>query len=303
MKTVAATEAFCYSEAMASGASKRALSCAVALAFLIAVPLTNAASCVWKVTAPDGGTLYLGGSIHMLRSIDYPLPGAYNRAFEASSRLAFEVDRKALLGSGDAMVKSGQYLKGDSLKNHVDPRTYAYLQKLFGLMHVPEATYGKLRPWLIVAILQNQGSDARDDLGVEAFLMKRAQANSKPIMGLESLEEHVRVFSGLSDRQSEALLLLTFIPQSEKSSQNSMTDAWRRGDADYLARLMANAYGDFPFFGRRLLEERNRNWMPKIERELHSGKTCFVVVGAAHLGGSAGLVNLLRERGYKLEQL
>jgi uncharacterized protein YbaP (TraB family) len=43
--------------------------------------------------------------------------------------------------------------------------------------------------------------------------------------------------------------------------------------------------------------------MPKIERELHSGKTCFVVVGAAHLGGPAGLVNLLRERGYKLEQL
>jgi uncharacterized protein YbaP (TraB family) len=55
------------------------------------------AASVWKVTGPTGATLYLGGSIHALRSDDYPLPPAYNRAFDASSRLAFEVDRKALM--------------------------------------------------------------------------------------------------------------------------------------------------------------------------------------------------------------
>jgi len=239
-----------------------------------------------------------------LRRSDYPLPAAYNRAFEASSRLAMEIDRKALLASGNAMAKSGQYPKGDSLKNHVDPRTYAYLRKVFGLMHVPEETFAKLRPWFLVAILQSPGGENRDDLGVEAFLMKRAEANAKPIAGLESLEEHVRVFSGLSDRQSEALLLVTFIPQATgMSSQDQLVSAWRRGDADALARMMSDAYSEFPAFGRRLLEERNRNWLPKIERELHSGKTCFVVVGAAHLGGPAGLVSLLRERGYNLEQL
>ena len=54
---------------------------------------------VWKVIAPDGSTLYLGGSIHALRSTDYPLPAAYNRAFDASARIAFEVDEKALMKS------------------------------------------------------------------------------------------------------------------------------------------------------------------------------------------------------------
>ena len=81
----------------------------------------------------------LGGSIHPLRSVDYPLPSAYNRAFEASSRIALEVESKALNASGPTMVKTGQYPKGDSLKNHVDPRTYEYVRRVFGLMHIPES--------------------------------------------------------------------------------------------------------------------------------------------------------------------
>src|SRR5206468_11759291 len=95
---------------------------------------TVALSCVWKVTDRTGGALYLGGSVHALRSSDYPLPAAYNRAFDASERIVFEIDPKALSGSGDAMLKAGKYSNGDSLKNHVEPRTYDYLRRMFGLM-------------------------------------------------------------------------------------------------------------------------------------------------------------------------
>lgn len=267
--------------------------------------LDAASGCVWKVTAPDGGTLYLGGSVHALRSTDYPLPPAYNRAFESSTRIAFEVDRKALLASGQTMIKAGQFPKGDSLKNHVDPRTYDYVRRVFALMRVPEDKIAKCRPWLLVALLEASNRGGRlDNLGIDAFLLRRAQANSKTVIGLESLQEHVQIFAGLTDRQSEALLLLTFIPQATGEEAGArLMQAWRSGDVDAIARMTHEAYGEFPFFANRLLDERNRNWLPKIERELHSGRTCFVVVGAAHLGGPAGVLRLLRDRGYKVEQL
>src|SRR3954454_17190687 len=95
------------------------------------------AASVWKVTSASGGTLYLGGSIHALRSQDYPLPAAYNRAFDASSSLALEVDERAVIDASRSIAKAGEYARNDSLKNHVDPRTYAYLRKLFGLLGIP----------------------------------------------------------------------------------------------------------------------------------------------------------------------
>ncbi len=261
-------------------------------------------SCVWKVTGPKGGTLYLGGSVHALSGSDYPLPAAFNRAFDASDRIAFEVDEKTLQESGRAADRAGRYRRGDSLKNHVDPRTYEYLRRFFAILKVPEEKYASYRPWYLALMLQApQLHGLSTDLGVEGFLLRRARANHKPITGLESGREHMAVFSELSDRESEAVLLLTFIPQEETDSAKAMTAAWRRGDADWLARQIKKSYADFPAFAARVIDQRNRNWIPKIERFLASGHTYFVVVGAGHLGGPNGLLALLRARGCRIEQL
>ena len=276
-----------------------------ALAFCFIPCRADAVSgCVWKVTGPTGGTLFLGGSVHALRSTDYPLPPAYNRAFEASSRIALEVEPKALSGSGSAMLKAGSYPKGDSLKNHVDPRTYDYLRRVFALLKIPEDKFSRYRPWLLVLMLESPSlRGLSDDLGVDEFLIKRARVNAKPTFGLESAAEHNAVFSGLTDRQSEALLLLTFIPQANARGNDFIMSAWRRGDVDALARSTRDAYRDFPAFGERILGARNRRWAPKLESYLKSGQTYFVVVGAAHLGGGDGLLALLRARGCKVEQV
>jgi uncharacterized protein YbaP (TraB family) len=263
------------------------------------------AASVWKVTAPNGGTLYLGGSIHALRSDDYPLPAAYNRAFDASSRLAFEVDRKSLMESSKGLSKAGEYPRRDSLKNHVDPRTYAYLRRLFSLLKIPEEKIARFRPWYLALVLQSPNlRGLSEELGVEEFLTRRARANSKPITGLETAREHMEIFSGLSDRQSEAMLLLMFLPAEKGSSEGArLTNAWRRGDAETETRIFLDGFRDFPSLGERLLAVRNRKWIPKIESYLRSGQTYFVVVGAAHMGGADGVLALLRARGYKVEQL
>src|SRR3954470_9240177 len=126
----------------------------------------TAASCVWKVTSAHGGTLFLGGSIHALRSSDYPLPAAFNHALDASSRLVIEANPQALKAASKALSKEGEYGKGDALKNHVDPRTYEYVRRFFALQHVPEEKFSHYRPWLIDIMLESPPSQ-NTRLGVD----------------------------------------------------------------------------------------------------------------------------------------
>ena len=275
----------------------------LAAVFGCAVTTLKAAS-VWKVTSVSGGTIYLGGSIHALRSQDYPLPPAYNRAFDSSTSMAMEVDEKAVVEASKSIAKAGEYPRNDSLKKHVDPRTYAYLRKLFGLLGIPEQKFSRYRPWYLALLLEAPSLHGRsEDLGVEHYLIGRAHTNHKQVFGLESAREHAEIFSGLTDKQGEAYLLLEFIPQSEGITNTQTMQAWRKGDADLVASEFHAAYREFPSLSQRLLDNRNRNWIPKIESYLQSGKPCFVVVGAAHLGGPNGLISLLKGRGYLLEQL
>ena len=261
-------------------------------------------ACVWKVSGPNGKIIYLGGSVHALTKNDYPLPAAYLRACDASSRMAFEVDARALQKSSESLVKDGKYRKGDSLSKHVDPRTYAYLRRLFGLIGVPEETFASWRPWFIVVMLQSAAAHrALPEAGVDEYLLKRAAQRSMPVVGLESVQEHARVFSGLSDRESEILLLTAFIPSDIPQSKDDIIKAWRQGDAEAIVKMMRRESAEFPAFYGRLLDARNRAWLPKIENFLQSAQTYFVVVGAAHFGGPNGLLALLRAKGYQVEQM
>lgn len=274
----------------------------IALLFIGGATARVEAASVWKVTGPNGGTLFLGGSMHALQPTDYPLPDAYNRAFDASSRLVFEDDPKSGWREFQSLLKAGQYGRGDTLKNHVNPRTYDYLRRLFALHNIPENEFSRYRPWLI-DLLITAPPPQYYRLGVESFLLKRASANSKPVSGLESVREHNDVFVGLTDRDGEAVLLITFINAGKTQAGANIVDLWRHGDVDAIARLMHDGYRDFPAFADRLLSARNRRWLPKLEEYLRSGRIYFVVVGAAHLGGPDGLLALLRSRGYRLEQL
>lgn len=273
-------------------------------AICVATESHAATACVWKVTRPDGRAIYFGGSVHALQKSDYPLPAAYMRAFDASSRIAFEVDARALEESSKSLVQEGKYRHGDSLKNHVDARTYAYMRRLFGLMNVPEKSFSQYRPWFIVLMLQSDAAQrSLPKAGVDEFFMKRAAKRAMPVVGLESVREHARVYSGLTDRESEILLLVTFIPSGTGRANDNIMKAWHRGDAEALARMIERDAQEFPAFNERLLGARNRAWIPKIDDFLESGHTYFVVVGAGHFGGSKGLLAFLRAKGYQIEQL
>ncbi len=283
----------------------------VCLLLLTAPAAARAKCCVWRVTSPDGQhVLYLAGSVHRLRPSDYPLPPAYERALAASAELVGETDPDA---PGERWAKllgrAATLPGGTTLREHVDPRTYAYVQQVLARTRGvtdPEAKIAHLRPWALSWMLEAPGrpGDVSGHLGVDHTLRTLARRAGKRLSGLVSLDEHVATFGGMSDHDGEVLLLLTFIQLNTQGAEFSRNvAAWRRGDADAIDRTLRAGYRDAPTLHARIITDRNRRWLPKVEGYLRGGPTRLVVAGAAHMGGPEGLPALLQAAGYRVEQL
>jgi len=98
------------------------------------------------------------------------------------------------------------------------------------------------------------------------------------------------------------MLLMSFIP-GERGMMDRAKKAWRRGDSETVWQITQRALHDVPSIAEREITRRNHNWIPKIDNYLQASDKSFVVVGAGHMGGPDGLLALLRQRGYKIEQL
>ena len=121
----------------------------------------SARACVWKVTDPTGHTLYLAGSIHSLRESDYPLPASYEQAYAASSAVAHEFESSS---NGqqpiEAWMADASYPDNGKLKDHIDPRTYAYILRVIKNARgsaEPEKQIEHLRAWAVALMLESPG--------------------------------------------------------------------------------------------------------------------------------------------------
>ncbi len=276
-----------------------------------ATTLRAAASCcVWKVTDDAGHTLYVAGSIHALRASDYPLPAPYEQAYQASAALAFETDLTSKPGQlGQALGQAARYPHDGKLKDHVDPRTYAYILRVISHVHgstAPEKRIEHLRPWAIAFLLESPGGlqGVSSSSGVERYFIEKARRDHKPMDGLVPFRDHVAVYGKMNDADGEAVLLLAFIHLNTNGAEFSqMVANWKRGDVAGIERTVADDYRDAPGVQRRMLSDRNAAWLPKLEGYLRSGKTWMVLAGTAHMAGGDGVPSLLRAKGYHVEQL
>jgi uncharacterized protein YbaP (TraB family) len=124
------------------------------------------------------------------------------------------------------------------------------------------------------------------------------------IAGLESVDEHVSVLGGMSDRDGEFMLRDALTqPDDGEREFTRMYKAWRRGDTDALWASDARLRRDAPSIAARLVDNRNVKWVPRIEAELKSGKPTAIVAGALHFSGPRSVIALLQERGFQIEQL
>jgi uncharacterized protein YbaP (TraB family) len=261
---------------------------------------------LWKVMGASN-TVYLLGSIHVLKKTDYPLPPVIENAFTNSPIVVFETDIAALEDPSIALklMSKARLPEGETLQEHLSPAVYkAFTNHLSGsvlpLEMVEQFTPAMAAMTLEMLEMQKMGLDPQ--YGVDKHFFALA-GKKKEIVPLETVDFQIGLLTDFSKEEGELLMKSTLKEiDTTKNDLMEMLKAWQTGDAAKLEKLLNEAVSEAPVLYRRLLTDRNHNWLPKIEELARGGKNAIVIVGAGHLVGKEGLVELLREKGFKITQ-
>jgi uncharacterized protein YbaP (TraB family) len=292
--------------------------CSVAIVFAIPAHAARALPkcCVWRVTNAKA-SFYLVGSVHTLGEDDYPLPAPYEIALRDAKRFLFEFDPTRHAEFEKKLNAAAKYPPGVDIRSKIDPQLLAWLQQNIST-ESGEPRRGKrsrgagfdsglgYKPWWIAQHLVDKSaySNVSASPGLDDYFLGRAQRLGREIDGLESVDEHVGVLGGLSDRDGEIILRDALAPQKNGAAQLArMRRAWRKGDTATLWASDTRFRKEAPWIAARFVVDRNRKWVERIEEELKSGKPTAIVAGALHFSGPNSIVRLLEKRGYTIEQL
>ncbi len=275
--------------------------------------------CVWRITNTKA-PFYLVGSVHALNKKDYPLPEAYDVALRDSRRILFEFDPKQSDEFAEKFEAASRYPHGQDIRNKIHGKLLWWLRENTTAIQWKydkkdkqyHSTVGKFdtlvqyKPWYIAEhYFDLRGyADVTETNGVDNYLAKQAHKAGKEVGGLESVDEHVQVLSGMSDLDGELLLLDQIIyGYRDENDFRRTRSAWRRGDTNKLWAMDARLRKEAWWIAARLVDQRNIKWIPRIEREIKSGRPTAIVAGAMHFAGPNSVVTLLQRRGYRIEQL
>jgi uncharacterized protein YbaP (TraB family) len=280
----------------------------VLFAALVLAGSVQAESCLWKAES-DHGTLYLQGSVHLLTAEDYPLAPAIEDAYADSEVLIFETDMKAMIApETQQLILSKAILPGQqTLEDELDPEVYSMLAKKLAEAGLPAAAIQKFKPWfatMTLMLLRMQAMGLDPNLGLDQYFHRKAMADGKPEVGLESIEFQINLFDELSrgNQNGYTQHALRELEQMETMLDEMMT-AWKSGDLGRLDKLTRASFEEYPEMYEKFVTARNRTWAEKLQDLSSKDKTCMVVVGTAHLSGKEGLLELLRQKGYTIKQL
>ena len=297
--------------------NKRVLRVSVALAFVVisvhslfaAEPAaTGKRLFMWRVKSTNS-TVYLLGSLHVAKPSMYPLDPRIEKAFSSSDVLVVEADASPdkTLGLAMQMMARASYPPDDSLDKHISKEMFETIQTRMATNGIPPAMVKGLKPWFIAMTLTlGELSDLGVDpqLGIDLHFLQKAKG--KPIVELEGMEAQFALLDGFTDKQQEDFLKFTLKDNENiAKSIDEMITAWSTGDAKKLDDLIMQSVKESPEMQSlyaKLFDDRNQKMAAKIEDMLKTGKTYFVVVGAGHLVGKTGLLQLLGKN-HPVEQM
>ena len=258
---------------------------------------------LWRVVNVPA-PFYIVGSMHALRRDDYPADlNEFNQAIGQSQNFIFERDPRANdpLDLWRKLSAQGTYPRGGTIQQHVSPSTFALLKRIAS---VPQSAYERQKPWSIAALnLKAQGMDTvRSEWSMDHYIYEKARHLGQT-SGLETIDEFVRSFSEMGDRESESFLLQS-IEYGQRSPEllYQTIAAWKAGSTARMYQLYAPRRNGAAGYWH-WIEKRSVLWVPRIENAMRSGRPTMVIVGALHLCGPRGVIAELQRRGYRVEQM
>ena len=262
---------------------------------------------LWAVKDADT-TVYLFGTVHVLKPGLSWFDGAVQKAFDKSDELVLELvlpDDQAEVAK--ATLPKAMDQSGKPLPQKLDPETLAAYQATLTGLGLPANAFDAFEPWfagvtLSVLPLTMHGYDPNQ--GVEKQLTAKAKAGAKPISGFETLTEQLGFFDTLPEVEQVSFLKSVVKDIDKLGPQlDKMVLLWGKGDPDGLATTMNESMEATPELAKTLLFDRNARWADQIKTRMDKPGTVFVAVGAGHLAGEKSVQDYLAERGLKAQRI
>ena len=283
------------------------LKIALFFTLLLLTTTSQAETSIWTISK-GGNTHYIGGTFHLLKETDYPLPKEFNQVYKQVNQLVFETDVTQL----DKPQFQQQFLRamrlppGKILADKLSPKAYAALIRYAAKNNIDTGRLQQLRPQMVSLIisveeLKTLGLNAS---GVDSHMANKAIQDSKTLHFLETLEQQINYIATISEGNESALILQT-LEDLEKLPEelDKMINAWRTGDQQALFEYgIQPMKQDYPEVYQSLLVERNNEWLPKIEEFINQKNSTFILVGALHLIGEDGVLQTLKRKGYRIDK-
>ena len=263
---------------------------------------------LWR-SQGTSNSIYLLGSVHLLREEDHPLHSAIDAAYEDADVVVMELDMDDLdpAKAQAAFRRAGVLTDGTTLRDLMGEEPYAQAEKAAAAVDVPLDMLAQSEPWLAaitVELMALYRIGFNPLYGVEMTITNRATSDGKPIEGLETVDEQLAFLDGLPLEAQREMLLQTLTGSAAlPESIDGTIEAWHHGDVQALERDLLSAIREQPELHAALLVDRNRRWAEAIAGWIGDDRDYLVVVGALHLVGDEGVPALLEEKGIGIHQL
>lgn len=263
---------------------------------------------LWRI-AGEANSVYLLGSIHLLREEDYPLPSVIDDVYSDAEIIVMEIDMDDMdpVYAQAAFNRAGVMTDGTTLRDLMGDDAYALAEATAAELDIPIDMLAQSEPWLAamtVELIMLYRFGFNPALGVEMTLTQRAVADGKPIEGLETIDEQLSFLDGLPiDAQREMLLQVLAEGAALSETIDDLVHAWHHGDTAALEEVMLSSTVDQDELNDVLIDSRNQRWAETISAWLDDDQDYLVVVGALHLVGENGVPALLDRRGFGIQQL
>ncbi|MFH1772724.1 MAG: TraB/GumN family protein [Candidatus Omnitrophota bacterium] len=267
----------------------------------------QAETSLWQVES-GASVMYIGGTCHILRQSDYPLPAEFESAYKKSDIIVFEtdIDKLSSIEAQQLLLAKGMYADGTTLDMVLSAEAYSALEKYCDKNGFPLAIFNQFKPPMVMLTLlgfelQKLGVNQS---GVDVYFYEKAKADGKTIKALESVEEQIEMMTGMADGNENNFIFYT-IKDLENTADaiDSMIDAWKTANIEELNEIcIMEMKAKFPKLYKSLFIERNIKWLSKIKNYLNTQQKEFLLVGVGHLVGEDGIIEQLKNLGFRVQK-
>ena len=265
---------------------------------------------IWKISS-ETTHVYLLGSVHIASQDLYPLDNTIEDAFNSASYLVVEVNTNNLTQAyaTQLLLEYGTYPEGDGFKKHVPEELYNKLDDYFAKYGMAMALLNDYKPFVIYNLMSQYMLESlgyKIDYGIDLYFMDKAEESDKSILELETPEFQMHLLSSVPDENIIVAMQYDIDNPETGKYLEDLFNAWSDGDVAAMETIVFEALVEEPdmaSYYEIMYDQRNFNMSQKIAEYLADDGVYFIVVGAAHLVGESGLLNLLSNMGYEVEQL